>query len=207
MHQCRTFFPLPDLVQEDLSTTHVGVALEASLACFKRVRNPYYQNDDGAFLDVRHAAMYCSFLYRLSFACRGSVWAEPLYNLNRTLHGCDLFCEVRLPTLFLMDHPVGTVLGRATYADYLEFQQGCTVGNNHGRYPRFTGPARLLTGALVAGDVLIGENVVFAAGCTVIDEHVPSNSIVFGHSPQLTIKRSTTDSYWRDSGFRMPAEF
>lgn len=91
MHQCRTFFPLPDLVQEDLSTTHVGVALEASLACFKRVRNPYYQNDDGAFLDVRHAAMYCSFLYRLSFACRGSVWAEPLYNLNRTLHGCDLF--------------------------------------------------------------------------------------------------------------------
>lgn len=51
------------------------------------------------------------------------------------MNGCDLYHEVNLPHYFTLDHPVGSVMGRAEYGEGFSFGQNCTVGNNKGIYP------------------------------------------------------------------------
>ena len=92
--------------------------------------------------------------------------------------------------MFTFDHPLGAVMGRAEYSNYFTFSQGCTVGNNHGVYPRFGERVFMLSNSKVIGDCAIGDNVVIAANTYVKDQDVPSDSLVFGASPNLIIKEN-----------------
>lgn len=38
--------------------------------------------------------------------------------LNKILHGTDIWHTVQLPKNFFFVHPLGTVLGRASYGDF-----------------------------------------------------------------------------------------
>ncbi len=60
----------------------------------------------------------------------GHPIADKAYALNKALHALDAFYEVELPDVFAVQHPVGTVLGRATYSDYFICYHNCTVGAN-----------------------------------------------------------------------------
>ena len=54
------------------------------------------------------------------------------------MHAVDAFYEVQLPDVFAVQHPVGTVLGRANYSDYFICYHNCTVGANlDNDYPSF----------------------------------------------------------------------
>lgn len=37
------------------------------------------------------------------------------------MNGCDLYHEVNLPHYFTLDHPVGSVMGRAEYGEGFQF--------------------------------------------------------------------------------------
>ncbi len=104
------------------------------------------------------------------------------------LNACDLFYEVELPDIFRLDHPVGTVMGRAKYSDYFLFSQNCTVGNNRGIYPQIGQHVWMCTNASIIGNCIIGNNVIIGANACVKDQNIPDNSIVFGQSPNLIIK-------------------
>ena len=41
--------------------------------------------------------------------------AAKVYALNKALHAIDVFYEVELPDLFCLQHPLGTMPGRARY--------------------------------------------------------------------------------------------
>ena len=45
-------------------------------------------------------------------------------------------------------------------------------------------------GSSIIGDCKIGNNVSLSAGTLVMGQDIPDNSVVFGHSPNLTIKPS-----------------
>lgn len=111
--------------------------------------------------------------------------AEELYRRIRAEHGCELFYEVELPGMMRLVHPVGTVLGRATYADWLVVYQGVSVGSTvDGERPTFTGACVLFPGAKVLGNVTVGTNVWITAGTTVQSfggqpVRVPDHSVVF----------------------------
>ncbi len=51
------------------------------------------------------------------------------------MNACDLFYEVDLPEIFMLDHPLGSVMGRAKFGNYFAFSQNCTVGNNNNIFP------------------------------------------------------------------------
>ncbi len=104
------------------------------------------------------------------------------------MNACDLFYEVELPSYFKLDHPVGSVMGRAQYSDGFCFSQNCTVGNNKGIYPIIGKNVRMCANSSIIGNCHIGDNVVLGAGCGVKDEDIPSDSLVFGQSPRLVIK-------------------
>lgn len=115
---------------------------------------------------------------------------DKVYALNRALNSVDMYYEVQLPDVFTFDHPLGSVMGRADYGDYFTFSQGCTVGNNHGIYPRFGQRVFMLSDSKVIGDCEIGDNVIIAAGTYVKDADIPGDSLVFGASPNLIIKEN-----------------
>ncbi len=159
--------------------------VEDCYTCFSRLRNKYFCADGRPVFSAYHSGNYTIFLYFLSRALsnRHRLLADKAYLLNKALNGVDLFHEVELPAVFFTDHPVGTVIGRASFSDKFMFSQNCTVGNNRGIYPRFGRNVYMLAGAKVIGNCTIGPNVVLAANACVVDQDVPPDTLVFGSSP------------------------
>lgn len=130
--------------------------------------------------------------------------------MNKILHGVEWFYEVDLPPHFMVEHPIGSVLGRAEYGDYLFFYQGVTIGGNISLkdggvdYPVLGDHIVLYSNAKVLGNVHVGNHVIFSANSYVINEDIPNDSIVFGSSPNLTIKhdeekiKNCMREIWRD---------
>ena len=201
--QLKNLFLLKSGGETELLRECFDEALTRAKHCFSYTRfNRYYWKDGRTFFNPFNGAQYCIFLYYLSNTLwqRGgeSLICDKVYGLNRALHAVDLFYEVQLPDVFFTDHPVGTVLGRATYGRYFSFIQNCTVGNNDdGSYPVFGENVRMLSASRVVGSSQIGDNVIIASGAFVKNEKIPSCSLVFGQSPDLVIKHKDKD-YFRD---------
>lgn len=129
-------------------------------------------------LDDEALAMYRT--ARRAFLSGDIGLAEAYYGDLRERHACELYYEVDLPEHVRLVHPVGTVLGRATYADYFVAYNCSGVGSDiDGNRPVFTGPCVLFPGARVLGNVRIGANVFITANTVVQNCEVPDNSVVF----------------------------
>jgi serine O-acetyltransferase len=174
--------------------------------CFNSNRNKYYRNSDGYLVfNPYHSAQYTIFLYYLSHL---SWKKDPdcdlpakIYYLNKLMNGCDLFYEIELPDIFYLDHPVGSVLGRASYSNYFVFQQNCTVGNNKGIYPTFGEFVWLHANTSVIGNSNIGNNVFISAGTFIKDTDISDNTVVFGKSPDLILKHKQPEYFYSRSPF------
>ena len=179
----------------DAVRSHVGEALERTRISFSNIHRKYY-NDNGR-VDFSHlnSDHMSAFLYLLGNTIHrnggdNSV-ATKLFYLNKSMNGLDLYFSVTLPETFLLVHPVGSVIGNATYGNFLTIYQGCTVGADKGIYPTFGEGAILYSGVSVLGNSSIGDNTVFAANSFVINTDVPANSIVTGQYPNHDVKPST----------------
>jgi serine O-acetyltransferase len=163
--------------------------------CISASGNVYYQKKNTPYFNPYNSAQYSIFLYYFSnsiFKIYGNTYknlASKIYYLNKCLNGLDIFYEVDLPKIFFLDHPVGTVLGRAEYGENFRFTQNCTVGNNKGVYPIIGKNVTMLAGSMILGNSKIGNYSVLAARSYVIDTNIPSFSVVFGSSPKLIIKK------------------
>jgi serine O-acetyltransferase len=116
------------------------------------------------------------------------VVAEKLSYLNKIMHGIDAWHNIHLPEVFLVVHPVGTVLGNADYENFLVVYQNVTVGANlENCYPKFKGPSILYSKASVIGNCTIGENVVLGANSLLIDQNLQKNSVYIGNPLQNRI--------------------
>jgi hypothetical protein len=163
------------------------------------VRNAYYRNPDGSgCVNVLNAEHLARLLYWFSRNMRlGGAPVELLDQLFLALRSrcaIELFYDHDLPPFLLTFHPAATVLGRADYARFLVVSQGCTIGNNHGRYPSFDEGVVLRPGSMVLGGCRIGANVQIGAGAIVVDTDIPPNSTVTGQGRDgLTIRPNSLD--------------
>lgn len=184
------------MITED-ERSWVSEAMDAALRrahhCFAHTDNKYYRRHGAVQFNPFHSGQYSIFLY---FASNEIFRADPVrrqladkvYYLNKALNGLDLFYEVEMPDIFFLDHPVGSVIGRAKIGERFTFAQNCTVGNNKGAYPTIGRNVTMMSGAKIVGSCRIGDNVICAGNSYVKDLDVPANSIVFGQSPDNTIK-------------------
>ena len=117
-----------------------------------------------------------------------SLLADKIYYLNKALNGCDLFYQVKLPDYFKLDHPVGSVMGRALYGEGFSFSQCCTVGNNRGIYPIIGKNVQMCAYSSIIGNCHVGNNVIIGSNSGIKDCDVPDNMIVFGHTPNNIFK-------------------
>ncbi len=172
--------------------------------CFSKCNNKYYHNEGDVVFNPYHSGQYSIFLYYLAntiWKRFSSVLADKIYCLNKMLSSCDIFYQVELPEVFYMEHPVGSVIGRAKIGNYFCFQQNCTVGGNKGHYPVIGNGVWLFAGAAVIGNSKIGNNVFISAHSYVKDEVVPDNTIVFGKSPNLILKHKEPSWFEGRSAF------
>lgn len=190
---------------DDLSNS-IKQSLKKIEYCFAFSRNKYYRKDNEVYFNPFHSGQYCIFLYCLSnILSKGGekALADKVYYLNKALNCVDLYHEVNLPKIFGLDHPVGSVIGKATFSDLFFFTQNTTVGNNHGIYPSFGENVALLAGATVVGNCHIGNNCIISARTYIKDQDIPSNSIVFGTSPDLIIKQEEESYFWENGMFSL----
>ena len=186
--------------------TAISKSLPRVRKCFSEIINKYYRNDKGEpVFDPYHSGQYSIFLYFLS----QEVWkdgnrslADRIYYLNKMLNCCDFFYQVMMPDIFFLEHPVGSVIGRASYGNYFVFQQNCTVGGNHDIYPEFGEFVWLFANATVIGNTKIGSNVFISAGVLIKDQEIPDNTIVFGKSPDLVFKHKPSEYFYDLSPFK-----
>ena len=190
-HQLESFFPISDDEKDCIRNSMEEVYSRIDY-CFDKTSNKYYHRGDDVYFNPFHAGQYTIFLYfcsRIVFLNGNSLLADKIYYLNKIMNSCDLFYEIELPDYFMLDHPQGTVMGRAKYSDGLSFSQYSTVGNNKGIYPVIGKNCHMCMNSAILGNCQIGDNVTIGAGALVKDEDIPSESLVFGQSPNLVIKK------------------
>ena len=178
---------------------YVDTALERLEHCFSSIHMKDYTDGIQTRFSHLHTDQYAAFLYSVSHAAYRAggdpAVASKVYALNKALHAIDVFYEVELPNIFLFQHPVGTVLGRAQYADYLFVAQRCTVGSNiDHRYPTLGEGVILCSGSALIGACAVGSNCWLSAGAQVMDTDLPSGTVTFGQSPNLVIKPTRRDA-------------
>lgn len=191
--QLKNFFGISGDVSAYLDET-----LDRTQVCFEKTRNKYYRDAKGEVcFSPYHSGQYTIFLYYLAntiFKNNGVVsLAAQIYYLNKIMNSVDWYYEIELPEYFGVEHPLGAVLGRAKYGNGFFVYQGCTVGGNKEKYPVLGENVILYANATVIGDARIGNHVAIATGTIVKDENIPDCCMVFGQTPNLTIKKREFD--------------
>jgi len=164
-------------------------SMEASLSrteyCFSKINNKYFQNDKKIIFNHLNGDQYAMFLYILSnqiyLDSEHLDLATKIYLLNKYLHGIDAYYEVELPKIFIFIHPLGTVLGRAKYSDFLVVYQRCGVGDNKGNSPILGEYLTLHPGASIIGKSVIKKNCSIGSNSLVKDFELAENKVFTGN--------------------------
>ena len=189
-----THFPDDNVVDPSQIMEHLPSALERLSTCMSGIHRKYFNESNHVRFDHMNSDHMAMFLYLLG----NTIWNESggvaiptkLFYLNKVMHAVDLYFSVKMPEVFVLVHPVGSVIGNAHYGNYVAIYQGCTVGAVDGVYPVFGEGAILFAGATVLGETVCGDNVVFAARSFVINSRVPADSVVTGAFPNERISLS-----------------
>lgn len=189
----------------------VPFALEEMENSYSAVSSDKFYNNNRMVFSPYYSVTWMIFLYRLSYLLgieNNNHEAGIVYYLNKIMHSIDWFYQVKLPVHFMAEHPLGSVLERARYGDYLFVYQGTTVGGNRKDnklyYPVIGNNVVMYANSSVLGNSNIGNNVIISANSYLINENIPSNCIVFGQSPNICIKRKNeeeikmmTKAFWK----------
>lgn len=167
-----------------------------TVALLHRVNNKYCLNSP-LVINTTFSNGYTVFLYKLSNKLYKNNYIETaskIYYLNKIMNSVELFYEVEMPQNFFLDHPLGSVMGRAKYGEFFTFSQGCTVGENKGVYPRIGNFVTMMSNSKIVGKSIIGNNCIIAANTYVKDAIVPDDTIVFNNGKELVFKENKFDN-------------
>lgn len=196
-NQINLFFPDKNKISKTNIVDIFDLTIDRLSFCFKHIKNRYFFDGTNSLFNHLNSDHYCMFLYFLANNAYNTGQlnlAEKAFYLNKALHGLDLFYKVKMPEIFMLVHPVGTVLGNAHYENFFIAYQNCTVGAvNDGEYPVFGENTILYAKSSVIGNCKIGKNVVFAANSFTLNTDIPDNKIVLGTYPQLKIKENSNE--------------
>ncbi len=174
----------------DLFGKDVDIAFDDALDrlefCFKHITFPEYcDQKGGTFFSHLHADQYAQLLYFFS----NSLWknsenkalCSKLMYLNRSLHSVFISYKAKLPDIFFLGHPVGSIIGNADYSDYLVVFQNVTIntaGTLDDLLPKIGKGLFCAMGATIMGDKTIGDRVSIGANALVYDREIPDDSVV-----------------------------
>ena len=187
--QLQTFYPDNNNPKE-LISLNTEEALEKSLYSISYVKYRGFTT-----FSHLHSDLYAQYIYFLSNIIwkkhEDRITASKLFYLNKTLHGFNCMYDTQLPDIFLFTHPVGAVLGKATYSNYTVFCQNITVGMHQDRTPILGEKLFLAPQSIILGNCTIASECAISASTLIINENIPAKSIVFGKTPNLVIRQNS----------------
>jgi len=196
-NQLNTFFNDQNIVNQKDLMFFLDDSIERLEFCFSKINNKYFYDGKSSIFNHLNGDQYAMFLYFLSNtiylnkkSSRDTALASKVYLLNKALHGVDAFYEVQLPKVFIFIHPLGTVLGRASYADYLVVYQRCGIGTNKESQPMLGKYLTLHPGSSILGQSNIGENCSVASDSIVIDKDLKDNSVYYGNPSNHKLRKN-----------------
>ena len=202
-NQIETFLPDDKIVDREEIKGHFDFAMQRVEYCFSKINNRYFKQGQEVVFNHLHGDQYAMFLYILANTLyRSNVdlnLCTKIFQLNKYLHSIDAYYEIELPKIFLFVHPLGTVLGRAKYSDYLIVYQQCNVGSNKNIYPTLKEYVSLHPGSSILGNCFVEKNCKIAAGSLLLDKDLPKNSLYIGNPRDFVIKESLEKNpIWSD---------
>ena len=200
--QCDSLFPDGEAADRDALLAAVPGALARLEHCFSHVANKYFFDGESAVFDHLHGDQYAMWLYLLANELHRSggppAACKKLFLLNKALHGCDIFHEVELPSVFLLVHPLGTVLGRGRYQDHFIAYQRCGIGSNKDVYPRLGRHVTLRPGSAVLGDCTVGDHCSIATESLLLDRDLAPGTLYIGNPREFILRPETgPQTIWR----------
>jgi len=197
--QVNYFLPDKNSFSAHLLCDFVELAMASIDYCFSHIAVKHYNDQSGTLFNHLHSDQYAMFLQILSNLAyemgTGEVICTKLYLLNKILHGIDCYYEIKLPSIFLFSHPLGTVLGRAEYSDYFLVSQNCTVGgvysSNGYVYPQIGPHCAMYAGSAIIGNSKTGSNCKLTQNSILFNTLLPPNSVFMGNISDSRIKRSS----------------
>lgn len=197
--QLNHFFPDKETVDLTEYKSCIQLALDRLDYCYKKVSLKHYFNGTDTLFNHLYSDQYVMYVWYLA----NSIWKETqnknlcnkLYYLNKSLHGLDCMYDTKLPDIFLIFHGVGTMLGKATYDDYFVVLQGCTVGMNRGKYPVMGKGVALTAHSSLIGNCEVGNLVTISSHTNLIDQHIPTGTVVYKTNDGKIEQKSTVNSY------------
>ena len=152
---------------------------QTSLLNFSKSTNKYHFENGNVKVDFNNLDQSVYLIYfasKFAYENKNFNMARNFYFLNRQLNSVDIFYEVDLPIHTLFIHPVGTVLGRAQYGDFLVIYQGVSVGSDlDGNYPEIVGKNILFGNSTILGKSKLGVNSCLSSGAYAYNLNIPSN--------------------------------
>ena len=185
--QLANFFPDRYVFEGGDVDAALDQALQRTEWCFRHISHSAYSGGGEAHFSHLHSDQYSQFLYYLANSLLVRSQNRPLCDklilLNKALNGLFFTYNAGLPDIFLFGHPIGSILGNASYADFLVVFQNVTV-NTHPDAQGNRGPVLgkglyLAAGAKVIGDKPIGDRVSIGVDTTVYFREVPSDTLVY----------------------------
>ncbi|MCF8341647.1 MAG: hypothetical protein K9I82_11770 [Chitinophagaceae bacterium] len=194
--QCNNFFYDTYEVNEEEFRDSVDDTLKRVEYCFSYINLPYYKKDSRPFfnhLNGDHYSIFLCYLSQYLYSQKGNeILATKIFLLNKLLFGIDAFYKIQFPDIFLLVHPLGTVMGRAEYKNNLVIYQGVTIGaTTEGIYPIFSENTILYSNSSIIGNCKLGANLVMGANSSIVNFSVEDNMTVVGSFPQNRIFKSS----------------
>ena len=196
--QLDVFFPDGNSNLSDLVLI-IRKALQRVEFCFSKIKGKYFSNEQTVFFNHLNGDHYCMFLY---FASKEAYLMEfenyylKLSLLNKHLFSIDLFGHIEMPDIFLLVHPIGTIIGRAKIDNYFVAYQGVTIGGvskDEGiQYPTFGEGTVCYSNSSILGNAIIGTNSIVAANTEIIGGHFNENAMILGKYPSIKIKDNSS---------------
>jgi serine O-acetyltransferase len=180
-----------NLVDEPVSNGVYESAIHNWLLTKRSLKMKYWEDWTSSVPNFFNSDHMTLFLYLLSRSAASEgmlTLADQISYLNKIRNGIDVWHSVSLPTRTLFVHSLGTVLGKAEYAEDFVCYQNVTVGASNGSYPVFRGSCVLYSGVSVLGRTQIGENVVVGAGTLLLNQIIPSDSKVYMKDGRLVVR-------------------
>ena len=117
--QINNFFPDKNPIKKSDILDAFNVSIRRIETCFKKLKNSkinkYILKNNRLYFNHLNTNHYSIFLYFLSNTCynlkKQITICDKIFYLNKTLHSVDLFYEIKLPNIFYLIHPAGTILG------------------------------------------------------------------------------------------------